>query len=142
MLITILQGRGKAIVVSTGKQTEVGKISNKLNQKQDKTTPLKRKLKKLSKILVAIAVVLCIIVVGLAFFWYALKQHSHTFLLNQKAKQTHFAQAQVDETLQDSCRVIVLLVDSLTLFLALFHLLLSLTLFSPLSLTLRVHLLG
>lgn len=56
-------------MVSTGKQTEVGKISNKLNQKQDKTTPLKRKLKKLSKILVLIAVVLCVIILGLQFFW-------------------------------------------------------------------------
>jgi P-type Ca2+ transporter type 2C len=37
--------------------------------KQDKTTPLKRKLKKLSKILVAIAVILCIIILGLQFFW-------------------------------------------------------------------------
>src|SRR5690348_17046554 len=50
-------------------ETEVGKISSELNKKEDKTTPLKKKLAFLGKVLVLISVVLCLVVVGLAFLW-------------------------------------------------------------------------
>jgi len=64
---TIEEGRGKAIVVGTGQNTEIGKIA-KLAQKEEKRlTPLQRKIKKFT-IQVAILVlffVLIVFIIGL-----------------------------------------------------------------------------
>eukprot|EP01111_Echinosteliopsis_oligospora_P014583 TRINITY_DN5519_c0_g1_i1.p1 TRINITY_DN5519_c0_g1~~TRINITY_DN5519_c0_g1_i1.p1 ORF type:complete len:699 (-),score=251.22 TRINITY_DN5519_c0_g1_i1:1329-3425(-) len=61
----VTRGRGKGIVVSSGHSTEVGKISGALASVASKTkkTPLQRKLSKLGKWLVGIALILCILVV-------------------------------------------------------------------------------
>ena len=64
----ITYGRGKAIVVETGMNTEVGKIAGALNNAIDTETPLKMKLNKLGKTLGILAVVICIaiFIVGIA----------------------------------------------------------------------------
>eukprot|EP01094_Clydonella_sp_ATCC50884_P014542 TRINITY_DN249_c0_g1_i3.p1 TRINITY_DN249_c0_g1~~TRINITY_DN249_c0_g1_i3.p1 ORF type:complete len:1007 (+),score=278.71 TRINITY_DN249_c0_g1_i3:163-3183(+) len=65
MSTEVEKGRGKGIVVSTGKNTEVGKISKDLLSAGSKVTALQRKISRLGKILVLIAVVLCAIIFGI-----------------------------------------------------------------------------
>jgi len=67
----VMKGRGVGIVVSTGKRTEVGRISHVLsslssNNSQQQTL-LQRKLKKLGIVLVILAVTLCALIVGVGF---------------------------------------------------------------------------
>ena len=65
----ITYGRGKAIVVETGMNTEVGKIADIINTAEDQGTPLQQKLNKLGKTLGIVALAICavIFVVGLLY---------------------------------------------------------------------------
>jgi len=58
----ITYGRGKAIVVDTGMNTEVGKIAGILNQTEEQATPLQIKLNKLGKTLGIVALSICIVI--------------------------------------------------------------------------------
>lgn len=55
----VVYGRGKAIVVATGMDTEMGKIADALTQAKDEETPLQIKLNQLSKILSFIVLGIC-----------------------------------------------------------------------------------
>ncbi len=59
---TVVYGRGRAVVVATGMQTEMGKIAGALSQAADELTPLQRKLNELSKILTIMVLAICVIV--------------------------------------------------------------------------------
>ena len=63
----ITYGRGKAIVVETGMNTEVGKIAGMLNETEKQETPLQRRLNSLGKTLGIAALAICafIFVLGL-----------------------------------------------------------------------------
>ena len=63
----ITYGRGKAVVVETGMNTEVGKIADIINTAEDQGTPLQQKLDKLGKTLGIVALAICavIFVIGL-----------------------------------------------------------------------------
>ena len=65
----ITYGRGKAIVVETGMNTEVGKIAGIINETIDSETPLQNKLNKLGKTLGIVALAICavIFVVGILY---------------------------------------------------------------------------
>ena len=65
----ITYGRGKAVVVETGMNTEVGKIADIINTAEDQGTPLQQKLDKLGKTLVIVALAICavIFVIGLLY---------------------------------------------------------------------------
>ena len=65
----ITYGRGKAVVVETGMNTEVGKIADIINTAEDQGTPLQQKLDKLGKILGIVALAICavIFVIGLLY---------------------------------------------------------------------------
>ena len=65
----ITYGRGKAVVVETGMNTEVGKIADIINTAEDQGTPLQQKLDKLGKTLGIVALAICavIFVVGLLY---------------------------------------------------------------------------
>jgi len=65
----VTYGRGKAVVVETGMNTEVGKIANIINSAEDTTTPLQRKLNKLGKTLGIVALIICVImfIVGIVY---------------------------------------------------------------------------
>ena len=65
----ITYGRGKAIVVETGMNTEVGKIAGILSNTIESETPLQNKLNKLGKALGIVALVICavIFVIGLLY---------------------------------------------------------------------------
>lgn len=64
---SITYGSGKALVVSTGMNTEIGKIANLLDEDNSNETPLQKKLAQLGKYLGILALVCCaiIFVVGL-----------------------------------------------------------------------------
>ena len=63
----ITYGRGKAIVVETGMNTEVGKIADMINETEKQETPLQKRLNSLGKTLGIAALTICavIFVIGL-----------------------------------------------------------------------------
>ena len=58
----ITYGRGKAIVVETGMNTEVGKIADMLSSSEEKETPLQAKLNNLGKVLGIVALFICAVI--------------------------------------------------------------------------------
>ncbi len=59
---TVAYGRGEAVVVATGMDTEMGKIADALVNAKDNTTPLQIKLNQLSKILSYLVIGICIFI--------------------------------------------------------------------------------
>ncbi len=59
---SVTYGRAKGIVVGTGKNTELGKIANKLSTIEEEDTPLQKNLTHLGKILAVVCIIVCIIV--------------------------------------------------------------------------------
>ena len=59
---SVAYGRGKAVVVATGMDTEMGKIADALTKAKDDETPLQLKLNQLSKILSFIVLGICIFI--------------------------------------------------------------------------------
>lgn len=59
---TVVYGRGKAVVVATGMETEMGKIADAIAQTQENETPLQIKLKQLSKILSILVIGICVFI--------------------------------------------------------------------------------
>ena len=64
---TVVYGRGTAVVVGTGMDTEMGKIAGALAAAQDEDTPLQRKLNQLSKILTYLVLGICVVIFALEF---------------------------------------------------------------------------
>ncbi len=62
---TVVYGRGKAVVVATGMDTEMGKIADALANAQEGKTPLQIKLAGLSKILTYLVIGICVVVFGI-----------------------------------------------------------------------------
>ncbi|MBW2976905.1 calcium-translocating P-type ATPase, SERCA-type [Candidatus Woesearchaeota archaeon] len=58
----VTNGRGRAIVVRTGMQTEIGKIARMIQETKPDPTPLQIKLEKLGKMLGIAVIAICIIV--------------------------------------------------------------------------------
>ncbi|KAF9419749.1 P-type ATPase, partial [Entomortierella beljakovae] len=65
MSTVVAKGRGKGIVVRTGRQTEMGKISAAITGAPKTLTPVQRKLALLGKLLVVCAIVLCAVMAGI-----------------------------------------------------------------------------
>ncbi len=59
---TVVYGRGKAVVVVTGMDTEMGKIADALAQAEEGKTPLQIKLAGLSKILTYLVIGICTVI--------------------------------------------------------------------------------
>lgn len=59
---TVVYGRGKAVVVSTGMQTEMGKIADAIAKTEEGQTPLQIKLNQLSKILTVLVLGICVFI--------------------------------------------------------------------------------
>ena len=55
----VTYGRGRGVVVTTGMQTEVGKIADMLQQTVDTETPMSRRLEQLGKVLGTAALIIC-----------------------------------------------------------------------------------
>lgn len=58
----VVYGRGRAVVVATGMDTEMGKIAGALTQAKDEETPLQIKLNQLSKILSFLVLGICVFI--------------------------------------------------------------------------------
>ncbi|HBL40872.1 MAG TPA: ATPase [Ruminococcaceae bacterium] len=61
---SIAYGHGKAVVVATGMQTEMGKIADAITKAEEGLTPLQIKLAQLSKILTFLVVGICVFIFG------------------------------------------------------------------------------
>ncbi len=59
---TVVYGRGKAVVVAIGMDTEMGKIADALNQAEDESTPLQKKMAELSVTLTKLVIGICVFV--------------------------------------------------------------------------------
>ena len=60
MSTNTVNGRGAGIVVSTGMNTQVGKIASLIKNEKDEMTPLQKRLADLGKLLGILAIVLCV----------------------------------------------------------------------------------
>lgn len=63
----VTYGHGIGLVATTGEDTEIGKIAKSLDQVEEKETPLQKQLKKLSKVLALLVIIVCIAVFGLGY---------------------------------------------------------------------------
>lgn len=61
----VVYGHGKAVVVATGMDTEMGKIADALNDSKEGDTPLQIKLNQLSKVLSFLVLGICVFIFGL-----------------------------------------------------------------------------
>ena len=61
---TVVYGRGRAVVVGTGMDTEMGKIAGALADAKEELTPLQVKLAELSRILTVMVIVICVVIFG------------------------------------------------------------------------------
>lgn len=57
---TVVYGRGKAVVVATGMDTEMGKIADAIAKAEESETPLQLKLAQLSKVLTKLVLGICV----------------------------------------------------------------------------------
>ena len=74
----IVYGRGKAVVVATGMNTEMGKIANALGQEEKERTPLQKKMSQLSNVLTKL-------VIGISLFVFIL-----TIIFQEQIFLIHF----------------------------------------------------
>jgi len=65
---SIVTGHAKAIVVNTGMQTELGRITTLIKEAKDEMTPLQRRLDQFGKKLGYAIIAICMIVFGLTFY--------------------------------------------------------------------------
>lgn len=61
-------GRGSGIVVATGMDTEIGKIAKMLDNDEEESTPLQKKLAQLGKLLGFAAIGICVVIFILSLF--------------------------------------------------------------------------
>ena len=59
---TVVYGRGKAVVVAIGMETEMGKIASALNIAEKELTPLQKKMAELSNFLTKLVIAICVVV--------------------------------------------------------------------------------
>lgn len=64
----VVNGNAKVIVTSTGMNTEIGKIANKLKESKNELTPLQKRLANLSKWLSLIVVIIAFIIFGIGIY--------------------------------------------------------------------------
>ena len=65
---SVAYGRGTAVVVATGMDTEMGKIAHAITQAEDGQTPLQKKLAQLSKILTVLVLGICVFIFAFQIF--------------------------------------------------------------------------
>lgn len=68
MTTNVLNGRGEGIVTATGMKTQIGKIAHSIKNTALEATPLQKRLADMGKLLSILAVVLCVLLFGIAMF--------------------------------------------------------------------------
>lgn len=68
MATHVIYGRGKAVITSTGMQTEFGKIAEMVQAVEEEETPLKQKLERFAKKLGILIVVICAIIFAMELY--------------------------------------------------------------------------
>lgn len=63
----VTYGHGKGLVVATGHDTEIGKIATSLDSVEEKDTPLQVQLKKLSKLLAVLVIIVSVVVFAVSY---------------------------------------------------------------------------
>lgn len=66
MSTNVLHGRGEGIVTSTGMNTQIGRIAHSISHTETQSTPLQRRLADLGRLLSILAVILCVLLFGIA----------------------------------------------------------------------------
>ena len=61
---TVVYGRGRAVVIATGMDTEMGKIADALSRAEEGKTPLQIKLSGLSRVLTYLVIGICLVIFG------------------------------------------------------------------------------
>jgi Ca2+-transporting ATPase len=64
----VVYGRGKAVVVSTGMNTEFGKIAEMVQTAEEEETPLQKKLDKFAKKIAKVVIIVCALIFALEVF--------------------------------------------------------------------------
>ncbi len=70
---TVVYGRGKAVIVGTGMNTEMGKIADALQTAKEGKTPLQQKLSQLSKVLTYMVIGICVVIFAISIIRAAIK---------------------------------------------------------------------
>ena len=68
MTTIVTKGRGVGCVASTGMETEIGHIASMINNTEEESTVLQKKLDKLGKVLGTTALVVCLMIFGLGLY--------------------------------------------------------------------------
>ena len=89
----VVYGRGKAVVVATGMDTEMGKIAEALTLSQKEQTPLQKKMAELSKFLTKLVIGICAVVfiVGILEAFLVSKQPFSLATLGETSLNTFIA---------------------------------------------------
>ena len=104
----IVNGYAKAVVIKTGTETELGKISELINKKNYKITPLQRELDETGKILGSLVILISLIVflaiiaqhhLFLKIFYGLIKNNEQRFIVNALITAVALAVAAVPEGL-------------------------------------------
>ena len=98
---TVVYGRGRAVVVGTGMDTEMGKIAGALTEAKEELTPLQVKLDELSHILTKLVIVICVVIfaVDVLRHGFANMAEEPTLLLNTFMVAVSLAVAAIPEGL-------------------------------------------
>ena len=100
---TVVYGRGKAVVTSTGMNTEMGKIATALTTAKEGKTPLQQKLAQLSKVLTYLVLGICAVIFAVSLIRAgidgSLKANAATTVLNTFMIAVSLAVAAIPEGL-------------------------------------------
>ncbi len=108
---TVTYGRGKAVVVSTGMDTEMGKIAGALAATEDEETPLQRKLDELGGLLSKLVLGICVFIFAFNLFMarseLSVEGHALTVILETFMVAVSLAVAAIPEGLATVVTVVL-----------------------------------
>ncbi len=108
---TAVYGRGKALIISTGMDTEMGKIAGALAATEEEQTPLQRRLDELGKTLSKLVLGICVFIFAFNLFMargeMAVEGHTLTVLLETFMVAVSLAVAAIPEGLATVVTVVL-----------------------------------
>ena len=108
---TVVYGRGKAVIVSTGMDTEMGKIAGALAATEEEQTPLQRKLDELGKLLSKLVLGICVFIFAFNLFMarseLSVEGHTLTVILETFMVAVSLAVAAIPEGLATVVTVVL-----------------------------------